>query len=446
MSRAAADHDVGRSKGSPTGPANWKTAAAAGHLLILTTFGIGGGWAAVARIDRAVVAPGTVSVETNRKVVQHFEGGIVSEILIKEGDAVNANQVLVRLTKVQAQANNELVRNQLAVALATEARLMAERGGDAQITWPEVVRHHRHEPAFNRAMEDQAAMFAERGITLRGQIEVLEARIGQLRSEIAGHQTERRATEAQVGFVMKELDSLRRLQAEDLIPLNRLYGVERERTRLEGVIGRSTADIAKAEGSISEVTSQIHQLRKKFLEDIANQLSEVRQKIDDLREKQAVVQDVLSRVDILAPRAGSVQGLKVSGIGQVIRPGEALMEIVPKDEPFVVLAQFSPNDIDGVKAGHEVEIRFPSFHRRDLPVMLGRLQSLSNDRLIDEMTKQPYFLGVISIGSAQIPVELRARLRSGMPAEVIAALGERTVLDYLVSPLSNSIRKTFIEQ
>ncbi len=430
---------------APTASANWSRVAVFGNLLIVATFGVGGGWAAVTKIDRAVVAAATVSVETNRKVVQHFEGGIVGEILVKEGGSVASGQVLLRLTKVQAQANSELLRSQLASALATEARLAAERSGAARIDWPAEMLAVKADPAMTRAMADQTGLFLERARAMQGQIELLEARIQQLRSEVAGHTRERDASQAQLGFLDKELVSLRRLKEEDLIPLNRLYGVERERVRLDGTAGRLTADIAKGEGTIGELSLQIAQVRKKFLEELAKELPEVRQRIDDLREKQTVANDVLSRVDILSPRAGSVQNLKVAAVGQVIRPGEALMEIVPKDEPFVVLAQFSPNDIDGVKQGQEVEIRFPAFHIRNLPVMMGQLQSVSNDRLIDEASKQPYFLGVIAIDRAQIPSELRARLRSGMPAEVIAASGDRTVLDYLISPLSNSVRKAFIE-
>jgi HlyD family secretion protein len=173
---------------------------------------------------------------------------------------------------------------------------------------------------------------------------------------------------------------------------------------------------------------------------------DVRQKIGDYRQRSIVAQDVLRRIEVTSPRSGTVQNLKASTLGQVVRAGEALLDIVPLDERLIVQAQFSPGDIDIVHQGQSAEIRFPAFHSRTLPLMMGHLESVSRDRLMDEATKQPYYLGIVSINKADIPDDYRARLRSGMPAEIIVASGERTVLTYLVSPLSSSIRKTFIEQ
>jgi HlyD family secretion protein len=431
---------------APVASANWRPFAFSGFALILLTFGVAGGWAAITKIDRAVVAPATVSIETNRKIVQHFEGGIVREILVKEGQSVSMGQVLIRLQEVQAQANMDLLRNQLATNRAIEARLVAERDQAKEIVWPPEVLDQRSDPMIQRVMTDQAAQFKDRAASLNGQVDVLMSRISQLRTEISGLRVDKESTEKGVEYINRELKGLRELIKDELVPVTKLYAMERERTRLEGVIGRSLADMAKCEGQIQEINIQIQQLRKKFQEEVAGLLTEVRQKIDDSREKLAVAKDVLRRVDIVSPRAGTVQNLKVASRGQVIRSGEVLLEIVPQDEPLVVNAQFSPNDIDGVTAGQEVEIRFPAFHMRTLPVMVGRLASVSHDRLIDEQSKQPYFLGIVSIERSQIPEQLRSRIRSGMPAEVIAASGERTVLQYIVSPLRSAFRKSFIER
>ena len=222
--------------------------------------------------------------------------------------------------------------------------------------------------------------------------------------------------------------------------------MERERTRLEGVVGRAVADMAKSEGSIGEMKIQIQQLQQKFQEDVAANLLEARQKIADARDRVSVSQDVLKRIEITAPRAGTVQNLKVFTIGQVLRPGEALLDIAPDNDPLVVQAQFATTDIDNVYTGMEAEIRFPAFHSRTIPVMLGKIESISHDRMIDEVTRQYYFLGVISLNRADIPEEYRRRVRPGMPAEVIVSAGERTVLSYLISPLTGALRKTFREQ
>ncbi len=425
---------------------DWRGIAVAGYAVIILTFGVVGVWAAVAKLDKAVVAQGFVAVETNRKSVQHFEGGMVREIFIKEGDHVTKGEVLFSLKKVQAQANNDLVKNQLDSGLALEARLLAERDQKENITWPEEFSGRSAEPLLARIMTDQIHQFQERHTSLEGQVSVLESRIEQLTMGIKGIAIEKDSTEKQVGYINDELVNLRDLGKKQLVPMTRVYAMERERTRLEGVIGHSIADTAKAQSSIGEIKIQIQQLRQKFQEDIASSLLDVRQKIADARERVTVAGDVLNRVEIVAPLDGTVQNLKVFTVGQVLRPAETLLEIVPDEEPLVVNAQFSPNDIDTVYGGQQAEIRFPAFHARDIPLMMGRIESISHDRLMDEQTRQFYFLGVIALGRSDIPEEYRSRIRPGMPAEVIVASGERTVLSYIISPLSESFRKSFRER
>jgi HlyD family secretion protein len=385
-------------------------------------------------------------VESNRKSVQHFEGGIVREILVKEGDRVSEGQVLLRLEKTQAQANSDLVRNQLYAFLALEARLLAERDEKGEITWPVEFDLEKQDPVVSGLIVDQVNQFKERRASLQGQINILESKANQLRIEISGIDIEKDSTEKQTKYINEELVGLRRLLTKNLVPANRVLTMERERTRLEGVIGKSIADKAKIAGAISEIGSQIAQLKQKLHEDIATSLLDVRQKLGDFRQKSIVAADVLRRVAITAPRAGTVQNMKVFTLGQVVRTGELLLEVVPENERLIIYAQFSPSDIDVIHQGQRAEIRFPAFHSRTIPLMTGELESISSDRLVDEASKQPYYLGIISIDRAEIPEEYRSRLRSGMPAEVLVAAGERTVLDYLISPLKSSLAKTFIEQ
>lgn len=426
-------------------PARWRHFAIAGYGLIFMTFGIVGGWAAVAQIDRAVIATGFVDVESNRKTVSHFEGGIVKEILVKEGGHVEKGAVVLRLQQVQAQANDDLVRTQFKANLALEARLDAERAGKEVITWPSLLQNGDNDPVLAAILNDQTHQFEQRRASLNGQVEVLSARIDQLKTEIGGIAIEKESTQKQVSYIDEELVSLRKLAAKQLVPTSRVFAMEREKTRLEGVIGKLTSDGAKASQSIGEVQIQVQQLSQKFQEEVAASLLDVRQKIADLKQRVLVAEDVLKRVDIVAPTSGSIQNLKVFTLGQVVRPGEALLEIVPDDQPLVVNAQFATTDIDSVHAGMTAEMRFPAFHSRTIPVMFGELKTISNDRLLDEQSHQYYYLGVISLNRAKIPVEYRAKIRAGMPAEVIVSSGERTVLSYIVSPLSGSFRKAFRE-
>ena len=424
----------------------WRKFALSGYALIFLTFGVMGLWAGIAKVDKAVVASGNVSVETNKKTIQHLEGGIVKEILVKEGQRVNKDQVLIKLESTQAQANSEILTNQVMSSLGLEARLLAERDEKDQISWPPEFNNYKANPFLVKLVEDQEAQFRERHDTINGQVSILESKIKQIRTEIEGVTIEKKATEKQLGFLDKEMDSLHKLQKKQLVAENRVLTMERERTRLEAVVGKTIAETAKAENSISEMGIQIAQIKQKFSEDVATNLLDVRSKLGDFRQKNIVASDVLKRIDIAAKRAGTIQNFKVFSIGQVLRPGEPLLDIVPDDEKLIIQAMFQPQDIDVVHEGQKAEIRFPAFHSRTLPTMEGTIETLSHDRMIDEGSKQPYYLGTIAISKADIPDDYRARLRPGMPAEIIVSAGERTVLSYLVGPLTSSIRKTFIEQ
>jgi HlyD family secretion protein len=424
---------------------NWQRVAGMGYALILSTFGIVGGWAAVTKIDQAVEAPGIISVETNRKTVEHLEGGIIRTILVKEGDSVEAGATLFQLENIQAKASFEMLDNQIYSSLGIEARLIAERDQKDSIAWPKEFDDRQDLALVSQVRADQQAEFLKRRASLQSQLGVLEARVQQLSIQIDGVGIQKESTEKQIAYILQELVGLRELNEKRLVPVTRLYTMERERERLEGVVGEMVTDAAKARGQLGEYEIQIQQLNEKFQEEIASSLVDVRQKLSDLQQRAAIAEDVLRRIEVAAPVSGTVQNLKVFTIGQVVRAGEPLLDIVPQNERLIVEVQFSPTDIDGVHAGQEAEIRLPSFHSRLIPLLLGKLESVSHDRLFDEASKQPYYRGIVVLDKAEIPDELRSRIRAGMPSQVIVASGERTVLNYLISPLSSTLRKTFID-
>jgi len=423
---------------------SWKVPATAGYLLIIVTFVILGGFSAIAKLDSAITAQGMVTTESNRKTVQHLEGGIISEILVREGQHVDQDQVLFRLNLTQPQASFDSLQGQVDFALAQEARLVAERNGDQEISFPKELLEGKGNPSVAHAISDQIAQFQERSQALKGQTDILESKIEQYKTEINGLTAEREGTTNQLNYINQELVDVNYLWERNLVQKSRLFSLEREKSRLEGVIGRSTADLAKAENGISEARLQIRQTRQKFLEEVASSIQETRQKMADLREKLRVASDVLRRVDILSPTSGVVQNMRIFTTGGVVKPGEPLLDIVPETDTLIVQAHVSPQDTESLVPGMTAEIRFPSFHTRVLPLITARVQSVSRDRLIDEQTKQPYFLAQIVAG--ELPDMVRERLSAGMPAEVVFPTGERTVLDYLIHPLKERLHGVMREK
>ncbi|KQQ27237.1 hemolysin secretion protein D [Methylobacterium sp. Leaf123] len=427
-------------------PIAWQRYAIAGYALIIAAFGVAGAWAANVRLDRAVVSTGVIVAESSRKVVQHFEGGMVQAVLVKDGQTVRSGDVLLRIDPVQSQASADLFRNQLDAALVLEARLRAEQAQSDDLQLPADIAARRNEPVLARMIGDQAGQLAERRTTLKGQLALIEAKVTQLRTEISGLAVEKSSVEQQVGFIRQELEGLRSLHERNLIPLSRLLVMERERTRLEGVIGRSVAERAKAENAISEAGLQVTQMKQKLQEAVTGQLLETRQRIGELREKLVVAQDVFRRHEIRASHDGVIQALKVFAIGQVVRSGEPLMEIVPTADRLVVNVQFSPNDLEAVHAGMRAEIKFPTFQARRTPAVFGTLTVVSRDRLVDEGTKQAYFAGTVEIDEHQLPADVRHRLLAGLPAEVVVSAGERTALEYLFAPFFDAMGRAFHER
>ena len=416
----------------------------AGYALIILTFGVMGGWSAVARLDRGVVAQGVIMVEDNRKVVQHFEGGMVSEILVREGQSVAEGEQLVKLSPLQASSSVETVRTQLDSALALEASLASELDGRDRVAFPEdLVARRTGSSVLNRILQDQQVQFDERKRSRYAQVTLIEAKVLQLQTETEGIAVEKASTEKQIGFLDEELTGLRSLKERGLIPITRVLAMERERTRLEGIIGRAIADTAKAANGMGEARLQVMQLKQKLQEEVSAQLLDTRQKISGLTEQLIVAQDRLMRLEIRAPRAGSVQNLKVFTVGQVVRAGESLMEIVPASEKLVVHAQLPVNSIEHLSVGQTAEIRFPGLHSRRIQMMTGKLASISRDRLVDDITKQPYFLGLINLTDAELDERYRDKLVAGMQADVVISTGERTALQYIVSPLSDSLQTSF---
>ena len=420
--------------------------ALTGYAIIVLCFVVLGGWAAITPLGGAVVASGVVTTEGNKKTIQHLEGGIIKELLIHEGDHVEAGQIILRLDDTTPKANLDIYRNQVYAAVARDARLSSELDGSLDIQFPDELTSLSNDVVATKAIEDQRAQFKERRASLDGQISILHSRADQLRQEIEGLDRQRAANEEQIKFIIDELRDVRGLYEKSLVSKTRWLALERERARLSGEIGRAMSERAKAEKSIGETVLQIEQVKQKFQEEAGRDLVDTREKLRDLRSKFVVAQDAFRRLDVVAPVTGRVQNLKVFTIGAVVRQGEPLLEIAPDQDRLIVQAHVSTLDIEGVHAGNAAEVRFPAFHDRALPMIGGKILSISQDRLIDESTKQPYYLALIDVPDENIPEQYRGKLASGMNAEIIMPTIERTALEYLVEPLRNRMRTAFREK
>lgn len=424
-----------------------KPVALMGYFIIFLTFGVFGGWAAVAKLDSAVVAPGTISLEGNRKVIQHLEGGIVEEILVKEADRVTEGQVLLRLRSVEARSNVEVLKTRMNILRVIEARLLAERSLADSIDFPADLATRADDATIAAAIADQEKLFADRRSIVKSQTDILANRVAQVKVQIEGLELQKSALERRIRNFTTMIERMRDGVGRGLIEANLLSQREDELIQIEANLGQIISEIAQARNVIGEAELQALQVRQEYQERANTDLEQIRGEISELRERIKVAEDILARTEIRAPGSGSIQNLKVHTIGSVVRPGEVLMELVPQNEQLVINARVSPLDIDNVAPGLSTEVRFTAFKTRLTPIMLGSVESVSSDVITpDNPNMPPYYLARIAVDETEIPEEIRGRLTPGMPADVIITTGERTVAHYIVSPLMDAVRKSLIEE
>ncbi len=409
-------------------------------------FGIFGTFAAIAPLDSAAVAPGRVAAESSTKTIQHLEGGIVREMLVKEAQAVKEGDVLFRLAPTQAQANADMIRKQLDGALALEARLSAERESAPSVIFPAEILARRSTPETAMAIADQERQFDERRASLKNQTMILRTRFEQTSNELSGLRRREKSLTDQITNLSSELASLTELREKGLYPKSKLMALQRQKAGLEGELGGMQGELARLADVQRETKLQISQLEQKFREEAGQQLAEVRARLSDIREKTRVADDVMNRIEVRAPQDGVVQGLKVHSAGAVIRPGETLAELVPTGDKLVMAVRVSPLDIDNVEPGQRAEVRLPGFAARGLKTILGKVERVGADVMLDDYTKEPYYMARVEVDPKTVPAEIQKRLQPGMPADVLITTGERTALQYLIGPLADLIAKSMREQ
>jgi HlyD family type I secretion membrane fusion protein len=403
------------------------------------------GWAAFAPLESAAIAPGVVSVDGYRKTVQHLEGGIVGEILVREGDSVEAGQVLIRIDDTTPRASLDLLRGRWMVASALEARLKAERDGLAKTRFPDSLVAQRDEPKARQILEGQTNIFEARREALTSQTAILKQRVAQYREEIIGIEGQIQAETEQLELVQEELDDVRKLYEKGFARKPKLLQLQRRAAEIEGSRNLHQAQIARARQSIAESRMRASDLETTRLNQVVEELRKVQADLYDLYERLRAAEDVLARTGIRAPLAGTVVDLRVHTAGGVVAAGAPLLDIVPSDNRLVVEAKVDPKDIDVVRRGLEAQVRFTAFNQRHRAPAEGRLTSVSADLLSDEASGEQYYLARVELAEVQVASTDVAELYPGMQAEVMIVTGARSALDYLLEPLLRSLDRAFRE-
>ena len=413
--------------------------------VMLVAGGIGG-WAATTEISGALIAPGSVVVESNAKKVQHPTGGVVGEIAVTNGMNVTAGDILIRLDETMTRANLQIVSKTLDEMTTRRARLRAERDGASEMSWPSAFKNRGQEETIVELMADEQRLFELRKTTRLGQKRQLRERIAQLNEEASGIMAQQAAKSQELILVNNELEGVRELWSKQLIQMNRLTALEREAARLDGERAQLIAAAAQGRGKISEIELQITQIDRELASEVGRELREIDGKAGEYAERKVAAEDQLRRIDIRAPISGTVHELNVHTIGGVISAGEQLMLIVPASERLTVEARVAPQDIDQVRVGQAAALRFSAFSQSTTPEINGAVSRVSADVTTEQRTGIAYYTARIAIGPDELARLGDVRLVPGMPVEAFIKTADRTVGSYLTKPLYDQVARAFRER
>jgi epimerase transport system membrane fusion protein len=410
-----------------------------GVLLFILLFGFGGIWATTAPIDGAARGAGKVTARSYSKIVQHLEGGIISNIFVENGARVAKGDPILNIDNTQPMAQLEITTIQYIALRALETRLIAERDGLSSLNYS---------PTFvslgERAQDEtkaQIEIFNARRAALEGGIAVLRQRIGQLQSQIVGLKGLQSSKEELAQSYIEELSDVEELLSQGFSDKNRLRELERNVVRLNGEVAELMASIASTEVQIGETRLQILQQEKEFQNQVVTELSEVQTNVNDSVERVNALEDIVSRTVVRAPESGIVNGLQVHTIGGIVGPGMRIVDIVPEEDDLIVEVEVSPNDIDRVVIGQDASIRFSTFGMGTVPTIYGTVINLSADSFINESTGISYYLARVEVSPDGMEDLGELSLMPGMPAEVFIATGSRTFFEYVFKPFSNALAR-----
>lgn len=413
-------------------------------LSVLTLLVVGvGGLAATTELSGAVIASGLLVVDSNVKKVQHPTGGVVGNLLVRDGVHVRAGDVVVRLDETVTRANLAIVVKAMDELSARQARLEAERDGDDTLSFPESLTSRKDNPDVARILNAEQRLFDLRRIARSGQRSQLSERVEQLKEEVRGLAGQANAKGTEIELIGKELQAVRDLWQKNLVSISRLTQLERESARLEGERGQLTAAIAQAKGKISEVELQILQLDQDLRSEVAKELREIQARYAEFVERKVTAEDQLKRIDIRAPIDGVVHQLAVHTVGGVIQPGEQLMLIVPDAEKLIVEVRINPQDVDQIRTGQRAVLRFAAFNQRTTPEIYGTVSQVSADIVLEQRTGAGFFVVRIALSEKEVSRLGGVKLVAGMPVESFIETGQRSIFSYLTKPIADHGMRAF---
>ena len=418
----------------------------AGLAVVVVLAGGLGGWASTAEISGALIAPGSIVVDSNEKKVQHPTGGVVGEVRVRDGDLVKAGDVLVRLDDTVTKASLAIVTKNLNGLWARAARLEAEQQGADKIKFPATLLEQANDPDVKAVMASETKLFEVRSTGRIGQKAQMRERIAQLNEEIAGLTAQEVAKSHEIDLVNKELVGVEQLYEQHLVQLSRLTTLQRDAARLAGERAQFISSRAQAKGKITETELQIIQVDKDLVSDVSKDLRETNDKIGEFVERKVTAEDQLRRVEIRAPQDGMVLQSTVHTVGGVISAGDAIMMIVPQQDNLSVEAKVNPQDIDQLQIGQRTLLRLSAFNQRTTPELNGVISRVSPDTTTDQRTGQSYYTIRVSMPAEEIARLGDVKLIPGMPVEAFVQTGERTMLTYLAKPLHDQLMRAFREK
>ncbi len=406
-----------------------------------------GGWAASTALSNAVVGQGTVIIDQNVKKVQHLTGGIVSELMAREGAHVLAGDLLLRLDSASVKANLAIIDSNLAQLYVRRARLQAERIGATEFSTDDIAEDGVDVTANKNLIDGEVQLFDARRSSLVGMRKQLEERKAQLAEEIQGETLQLGSIDQATQLVDQEYDAARKLYDQKIVTMQRVNSLKRQRVELDGNRGERLSSRAQAEGKIAEINLQILQLDEDRRTENSKDLTDIEAKISEMQERRVAALDQLNRLELRAPMSGRIYQLTVHTVGGVINPGEVLMLLAPDQRDLTIEAKIATRDIDQLTPGQKVDIRFSAFDQRTTPEVKGDVVSISPDVVTEQRSGAEYYPVRVKPEPASLEkLAPNMTLYPGMPAEVFIKVADRSVISYMTKPLMDQISHTFREQ